>query len=48
MTPKEMWRAYKKNQSKIGDKIDAWALVPLQPARWVLRGEKKTATASAL
>ena len=48
MTPQEMWNAYKKINSSVGDEIDAWAFGVEADllADLVLRGEK-TATASA-
>ena len=48
MTPQEMWNAYKKINTSIGDEIDAWAFGVEADllADLVLRGEK-TATASA-
>ncbi len=48
MTPQEMWNAYKKINSSIGDEIDAWAFGVDADflADLVLKGEK-TATASA-
>ena len=43
MTPQEMWNAYKKINTSIGDEIDAWAFGVEADllADLVLRGEKQ-------